>query len=171
MYIKCGGVYPTALEADTEDALEEYLLKIFKRYVPDVILDDIYINHLEFFNVAPFGLGVDLQLNTHDLVYYFINEKDTPEIYDLYRGGWCEVNVDSDISVDTFRSFDAYGGTSIDVFDYGDNCPEADYDEIDKECEIIDNKIINILRENNDDICNFLLQYEIPEDYDDGYYE
>lgn len=170
MYIKCGGIYPADLEVGTEDLLQEYLFKIFKKYVSDITLDDIYITHLEFFNVAPFGLGIDLQLNTHDLAYCFINKKDTPEIYDLYRGGWCEVNVDSDISVNTFRSFNAWGGVGIDVFDYDDDCPEADYEKIYDECNIIDRKIADILRENNDNICDFLLQYEIPDDYDDDYY-
>ena len=171
MYIKCGGIYPAALEEDTEDALQEYLLKIFKKHVSnEVTTYDFEIEKLEFIHTSSIGVGVDLQLNVCGLASFFINEKDTPEIYRLYKDGWCTVNMYSDITFTSFRRIQAWGGVNIDVFDYDDDCLEADYEKIYDECNIIDRKIADILRENNDNICDFLLQYEIPDDYDDDYY-
>lgn len=150
------------LEARGYKRLSKQTIKAFTTYLEDLFdvnPNDIKVMSLSYMNDSQYGQRYSTHFNISNLLPNFIDSKTTPEIYQLYEDNFGRSNRGSDMIVEWGGS--EYGDYfSNMIFTVYDDCPyPVDYDAIDKECEIIDNKIVSILKKHEQEILDLLDSY------------
>lgn len=147
-----GGIYPVDLDNDAIDAFEDKLSQILNGYVS--------VKNLELIPAYGFGgAGVywykcDIDLGD-DVIEKLLDSKSTPEAYKANENNDLIIYMPS-ISVNCSHDNEYEVYVDLDSRNESD-----DYDKLKNEENIISAKIINILKENENDLVELLKEYEI----------
>ena len=133
--------------------LQTYLQRLFGDYVE--------VESVEYFE-SPFGEeSYRAEINVSELVDNYIDKRFTPLTYKLKEDGYLYVNKYSDIIVDV-NGYES--GVTLDCYN---TVPyDVDMEQLDKEADIIGDKIIDVIQSHEEDIYDILRQnyYEEIED-------
>lgn len=133
--------------------LQTYLQRLFEDYVE--------VESVKYFE-SPFGEeSYTAEINVSELVDNYIDKRFTPLTYKLKEDGYLYVNKYSDIIVDV-NGYES--GVTLDC--YSDVPYDVDMEQLDKEADIIGDKIIDVIQSHEEDIYNILRQ-ELEELYVD----
>lgn len=147
-----GGIYPVDLDNDAIEAFEDKLSQILNGYVS--------VKNLELIPAYGFGgAGVywykcDIDLGD-DVIEKLLDSKSTPEAYKANENNDLIIYMPS-ISVNCSHDNEYEVYVDLDSRNESD-----DYDKLKNEENIISAKIINILKENENDLVELLKEYEI----------
>ena len=147
-----GGIYPVDLDNDAIEAFEDKLSQILNGYVD--------VKNLELIPAYGFGgAGVywykcDIDLGD-DVIEKLLDSKSTPEAYKANENNDLIIYMPS-ISVNCSHNNEYEVYVDLDSRNESD-----DYDKLKNEENIISAKIIDILKENENDLVELLKEYEI----------
>ena len=134
--------------------LQTYLQRLFGDYVE--------VESVEYFE-SPFGEeSYTAEINVSELVNNYIDKRFTPLTYKLKEDGYLYVNKYSDIIVDV-NGYES--GVTLDCYN---TVPyDVDMEQLDKEADIIGDKIIDVIQSHEEDIYDILRQHYYEEIEDD----
>lgn len=134
--------------------LQTYLQRLFGDYVE--------VESVEYFE-SPFGEeSYTAEINVSELVDNYIDKRFTPLTYKLKEDGYLYVNKYSDIIVDV-NGYES--GVTLDCYN---TVPyDVDMEQLDKEADIIGDKIIDVIQSHEEDIYDILRQHYYEEIEDD----
>lgn len=146
------------LESEANFEFGEFLSTLFMGYPGDVKVYYVALHRDPF---KPNADSYSTKFNTSKIVENYVADWNTPTIYQLLNNGYAEVSPNSNITVE-FDGKDNYytGSTSIKVYD---DCPyDVNYDDIKKECAVVDSTLIEILEDHKSGILDVVYPYAIP---------
>lgn len=134
--------------------LQTYLQRLFGDYVQ--------VESVKYFE-SPFGEeSYTAEINVSELVDNYIDKRVTPLTYKLKEDGYLYVNKYSDIIVDV-NGYES--GVTLDCYN---TVPyDVDMEQLDKEADIIGDKIIDVIQSHEEDIYDILRQHYYEEIEDD----